>query len=42
MKQQDPEERIPLFPSWKWWYGVVLINLIIMIGLFYLITRIFS
>jgi hypothetical protein len=36
------EEHPPFFKSWRRLYLVVLGNLILLIGLFYIVTRIFS
>lgn len=36
------QEKIPLFGSWKTWYGVVLGFLGLLIGAFYWITKHFS
>ena len=36
------EERQPVFKTWRRLYLIVLGNLILLIGLFYLVTRIFS
>lgn len=36
------EEKPPVLNSWKQVYSVVLINLIVLIVLFYLFTKIFS
>jgi hypothetical protein len=42
MNNVSDEEKVPLFPSWKWWYLLVLANLVLLILLFTLISRIFS
>jgi hypothetical protein len=42
MNNVSNEERVPLFSSWKWWYLLVLGNLVLLILLFILISRIFS
>jgi hypothetical protein len=36
------EERPPIFKTWRRLYGVVFGNLILLIGLFYLLTRYFA
>ena len=36
------EERPPVFKSWRGLYLLVLSNLILLIGIFYIVTRIFS
>jgi len=36
------EERPPIFKSWRRLYLIVLGNLILLIGLFYILTRVFS
>jgi hypothetical protein len=36
------EERPPIFKTWRRLYLIVLGNLILLIGLFYILTRIFS
>ena len=42
MNEQSKIDKPPLFPSWKWWYGLVLGNLGLLILLFILITHFFS
>lgn len=34
-------EKPPLFKNWNWWYLIVLTNLIVLILLFYFISKIF-
>ena len=43
-KRQTPdiEEAPPFFKQWKGWYAVVLINLLALIALFYVFTKIFE
>jgi hypothetical protein len=38
----SPEERPPIFRTWRRLYFAVLGNLILLIAIFYLITRMFS
>ena len=45
IKPDEPvfkEEHPPVFKTWRRLYLIVLGNLILLIGLFYLVTRIFS
>ena len=42
MNVVSEEERPPIFKSWRRLYLIVLGNLILLIGLFYIVTRIFS
>jgi hypothetical protein len=36
------EEPIPFFQSWKAWYAVVLLNLVALIVLFTILTKVFD
>ena len=36
------EEKPPLFPSWGYWYALVIAWLLLLIVLFYLFTKTFS
>ncbi|RAJ79208.1 hypothetical protein CLV59_106269 [Chitinophaga dinghuensis] len=36
------EEKPPLFPSWTYWYVLVVAWLVVLIILFYLFTKAFS
>lgn len=36
------EEKPPLFPSWTWWYVLVIAWLLLLVVLFYLFTKTFS
>ena len=38
----DIEEAPPFFKSWKGWYALVLFNLVALIALFYVFTKIFE
>jgi len=38
----DQKDKVPLFKSWTSWYVVVLGFLILLIVLFYLLTKIFA
>ncbi len=42
MKNSSAEEKVPIFPSWKWWYALVLGHLVLLILFFTLISKIFS
>lgn len=39
---EHTEEPPPLFPSWNTWYAVVFLNLIFLIVLFSIFTRVFE
>jgi len=41
-KEESPEEKPPLFSSWNKLYTAVMLNLIILIILFYLFTEFFK
>jgi len=41
-KKAKDEEKPPLFSSWKRLYALVLLNLIVLIVLFYLFTKAFE
>lgn len=36
------EDKSPIFSSWKKLYSIVLINLVVLIILFYIFTKVFS
>jgi hypothetical protein len=38
----NAEDPIPVFKSWIGWYVLVLVNLVILIGLFYVFTIAFN
>ena len=38
----EDEGNPPLFPSWKTWYVLVLVNLVVLIGLFYAFMKAFE
>ena len=38
----NTEEAPPLFPSWNTWYAVVFLNLVFLIVLFSIFTRVFE
>ena len=42
MREQNEKESIPLFKSWRTWYLVVAGNLVLMIILFYIFTKVFE
>jgi len=42
MNERTKIDKPPLFPNWKWWYGLVLGILGLLITLFILITHFFS
>ncbi|WP_326992446.1 hypothetical protein [Chitinophaga sp. 212800010-3] len=39
---QLQDEKPPVFPSWTYWYVLVIAWLLLLIGLFYLFTKTFS
>jgi len=41
-KKAEDEEKPPLFSSWKRLYTLVLLNLVVLIVLFYLFTKAFE
>jgi hypothetical protein len=36
------DEKPPLFGKWSTWYGIVVVNLIVMAMLFYLFSKIYA
>ena len=41
-KTEKDQEKPPIFSSWNRWYAVVLLNLAVLIILFYLFTKAFD
>jgi hypothetical protein len=41
-KAEKDQEKPPVFSSWSRWYAVVLLNLAVLIVLFYLFTKAFE
>ena len=41
-REDDPGERPPLFKTWRRWYGAILLELVVLIIVFRLITVIFE
>ncbi len=41
-KNNNSEESVPLFKSWKIWYWVVAVNLVFLISIFYWFTKAFE
>lgn len=41
-KTEAADEKPPLFSSWSYLYGIVLVNLIVLVVLFYIFTEAFS
>ena len=40
--ERGDEGKPPLLPSWKSWYVLVLLNLVVLIGLFYAFMKAFE
>jgi hypothetical protein len=40
--EREDEGTPPFFPSWKTWYVLVLVNLVVLIGLFYAFMKAFE
>jgi Mg2+ and Co2+ transporter CorA len=41
-RDNDTEERVPLFSKWSYWYALVAGFLLLCIGVFYFLTKHFS
>ncbi|UCE41470.1 MAG: hypothetical protein JSV17_00310 [Candidatus Aminicenantes bacterium] len=41
-KAEKDQEKPPIFSSWNWWYVAILLNLAVLILLFYLFTKAFE
>ncbi len=39
---EKDQEKPPIFSSWNRWYAIVLLNLVVLIVLFYLFTKTFE
>ena len=42
MTEEVPEDKVPLFKKWSYWYALVIGFLVLCIFLFYFLTKYFS
>lgn len=42
MNESDDNEKVPVFRTWKTWYVLVIGSLLVMMGLFYFLTKHYS
>lgn len=42
MNSQEPEEKPPVFSTWKGWYWLVLLTMVVQVLIYLFVTRSFS